>query len=478
MVHKFTSPDIFLSHRFQKNYKRGSPKFQLYVDGVIHDFVRSYRSNSSTVWRNYDKLAHCKEHILELKIAGAERLLAHFNDNKLILLDCGDHDVVQRYSDKKYYLDAVITYPATPNFWPEKRSTLIINNAEGLCEPKFIQELSEDWVYFLDTEQEEAVLKIVDWVGKFESSSTLLLGGPGTGKTCVLLNLLKWFTDEEYNTGISISSKLLEYIKNSTGIDLSQFIDSPFNKLDFEIMLIDDPSKGSLESFLKSRKERQIKHLVAAFDPLQLDEPITDEYIREIKKLYGANLFFLNGCYRQKENVGKAAKQIFDSVAESSPFLAKEKKENHRREREIITKISNEIKFKNPQGYTFNYEKAMVDDVRKEVRRILGQKHLMWRHTPGLLILLDGCELSVEAKNEIYPLEKLGYVKTMNFSKANEVKGLEYQHVFMFIHEDKYRELVQGFEGTGKAEYERRRLLRIPFSRAKDSLVVFVINTD
>jgi hypothetical protein len=32
-----------------------------------------------------------------------------------------------------------------------------------------------------------------------------------------------------------------------------------------------------------------------------------------------------------------------------------------------------------------------------------------------------------------------------------------------------------GFKGSGQSVYNERRLLRIPFSRAKDSIVTFVV---
>ena len=40
---------------------------------------------------------------------------------------------------------------------------------------------------------------------------------------------------------------------------------------------------------------------------------------------------------------------------------------------------------------------------------------------------------------------------------------------------DLRHELEAGFTGSGRQIYEERRLLRIPFTRAKDSLAVFVI---
>lgn len=44
----------------------------------------------------------------------------------------------------------------------------------------------------------------------------------------------------------------------------------------------------------------------------------------------------------------------------------------------------------------------------------------------------------------------------------------------MLLGRDLYDRTNAGFEGSGQAEYNRYRLFRIPFSRAKDSLATFV----
>jgi superfamily I DNA/RNA helicase len=63
----------------------------------------------------------------------------------------------------------------------------------------------------------------------------------------------------------------------------------------------------------------------------------------------------------------------------------------------------------------------------------------------------------------------------VTISQLTEIKGLEFQHAFLFIGQALFRDLQEGFSGSGQATYHRRRLLRIPFSRAKDSLVTFVM---
>lgn len=66
-----------------------------------------------------------------------------------------------------------------------------------------------------------------------------------------------------------------------------------------------------------------------------------------------------------------------------------------------------------------------------------------------------------------------GYVKFVNKEDITSIKGLEYQHIFIIMAFSLYKELENGFEGTGKEIYNQRRLLRIPYSRAKDNIVIF-----
>jgi superfamily I DNA/RNA helicase len=100
----------------------------------------------------------------------------------------------------------------------------------------------------------------------------------------------------------------------------------------------------------------------------------------------------------------------------------------------------------------------------------------MWKHAPGLLILLDQCELTPEAESLFKKFERLNYFETLSIDEVNEIKGLEYQHVFIFIKKGLFDEIQMGFKGSGQRVYDERRLLRIPFSRAKDSLVTFAID--
>jgi hypothetical protein len=239
---------------------------------------------------------------------------------------------------------------------------------------------------------------------------------------------------------------------------------------------LDDPN--NLIDTIRLTQSSTIKVAVLAFDPLQVEEDITDDAFEGIKRTYGITTHILGGCYRQKENVGKATKHVIDMIATSTPFLRKDKIKSFRGNRQQLTELANNLNFINPHGYIEYYPNATVNDILHEVTRILTHEWLMWKHWPGLLILLDGVSLTEAFLEALKPLMQKNYVNIVPFNEIREVKGLEYQHVFVFIKKHLFDEIQSGFTGSGQREYHRRRLLRIPFSRAKDSLVTFAIISD
>ena len=165
-------------------------------------------------------------------------------------------------------------------------------------------------------------------------------------------------------------------------------------------------------------------------------------------------------------------------VASSTPFLADYKIDDHREQHQKLTALANEIIFVNPAGYVQYYVEATVENIQSEVNRILREEWLLWRHHPGLLVvegLADGYTLSEASRTALLPLEQRNHTRTVSLEETGQIKGLEFQHVFIFIDLKLFEEIQYGFSGTGRRVYQSRRLLRIPFSRAKDSLVTFAI---
>ena len=104
----------------------------------------------------------------------------------------------------------------------------------------------------------------------------------------------------------------------------------------------------------------------------------------------------------------------------------------------------------------------------------LAQSPRLWKHWPPYLIALDPT-LSV-ATLAIWTelLAPLSNNCTIKLGETDKIKGVEFQHVILVLPASVYAELQNGFEGATQRGYAARRLLRIPISRAKDSITVFV----
>jgi hypothetical protein len=165
-----------------------------------------------------------------------------------------------------------------------------------------------------------------------------------------------------------------------------------------------------------------------------------------------------------------------ETVAESTPFLAENKVAEFREAHEQVYRIANTMHYPNRFGYEECYVHATLEDVRREIRRI--QKLPLWKHTtPVLLVIQKGLpsdEWDWQKEFSGIPFEPLE-IQREGYGRLTEVKGIEFQHAFFVIENDMFVELNDGFQGSGRKLFHQRRLLRIPFSRAKDSIVTFVL---
>ena len=456
----------------------------------MHDLVNRYRSDHRIISNQYDKLAHFKKvHVLEGKLNGGDRFLFDYSENCITLLEMGNHDIVRRYTLPRYSLDMTHTRKAPNHFFPELASNFFTDEPNTAVSVNYAEEISSEWLYYLEDEQKsilrtlgEEFLILHDLKGKDlyhrKDFSTFIVGGPGTGKTCILLNLLSDLRGFDCRIGISMSEEVINYVERTNHANINQFRVQLNLAPELDILLIDDPSRAELEQALKLKKEGRIKTIIAGFDPLQLDESISDGEFYKMRCDHQIELRKLKKCYRQKENLGKNTKYVAEIIAQSTPYAAEHKIQPFRTERKVLTTLSNDLEFVNPHGYVKTYVNTTFADIKHEVVRI--SNAAMWQHSPGLLILLGNCSLPPEAETLFRRLDRQNYVKTISFNETGfhhvkKIKGLEFQHAFLFFNKKLFEDLQKGFRATGKNVYEQRRLLRIPFSRAKDSLVTFAI---
>jgi hypothetical protein len=474
--------ELYTSKRFLNAYDRASLKLKCLYEGAIHDFVRRHSADATTVLRQYDRLAHLNSRVLEIKPSGSHRLLADYDGRRLTMLAVGKHEIVKQYSNHKRAYDIRNSTPASIKFWPGI-SGFFERNADMTTPFYYDEERSHEWLYFLEKQQADVDRQIrhIVWQALEMDVSAhpfFIIGGPGTGKTCILLNLLHFFCDL-CETRINISSSLADYIEKSTSANISQYCVPYGDQREADLLLIDDPaSKYQIDQALRLHKNGAVRNLVVAFDPLQLAKALSDEDFDLTISQYDVQEYVLNDCYRQKRNVGENTKHVIDVIARSTPFSADQRIADYTAGHQRLTSQANYLRFVNPAGYLNYYANATVNDIHHEVRRIIQHEWLMWQHTPGLLVvegLDEGYQLSDASREALQPLAKRDYIRWVTLDEIKDIKGLEFQHVFIFVGLKLFKELQAGFSGTGRRIYDQRRLLRIPFSRAKDSLVTFAL---
>ncbi len=484
-------PIIKATNRFLRSYHRASPNLQEKAEGSLHDFVRFFHANPITCIRNYEQvknLRNCTRHdrtntdIREFEISGGERMLCDWSFPTLTLVDLGNHSLIKqsKCTEVKKALESI--YDAPSQFFPQVKSGFFVKQTSNEWRT-FGSELQSDWIYYLDEEQHGIVESI------YNDSITILLtagyyrinviiGGPGTGKTCILLNLLKrYYNEGGIKVQFVVSDEVSAYLRASTQVNIEPFVPEAPIQSKCDVLLVDDPSSiYRLKEVASYGQNGLAKVIVLAFDPLQLEDALSDDDYREYITSHQVGEYVLHTCYRQKEHVGTVTKAVVDSIARSTPFLADDKQKLHWLQHQRLTELSNNLRFVNPFGYSNFHDQATWVDLQHEISELKRQPGGLWAHCPPLLVALVDESLQ-RLPNEW--LQTLGQSRVeyrlATVSELQHLKGVEFQHVFAIVGRTLWGQLNGGFSGSGRKTYNQRRLLRIPFSRAKDRLVVFAL---
>jgi len=496
---------IVMSQRFERAYHKSNALLKGLVEGSICDLVRRIRSDPRQVKHCYDRLSQLPQ-LLEVDVSGAHRMIAHWDSHVLRLLDVGGKAIIPRYTSSMAYLDQLQNRDVPIRFYPDEVASELRFFTRNPCLrfQQFGLEQSSEWVYFLSDQQAEIVEELRDRSWRCYSSSrplpvSFIIGGPGTGKTNILINLLKDLTEDGFGVKIHLGEEVAKYLDAShPEADLQRFLvrDGLAENLvhptgtEVNMVLVDDPRDArEVRGWLERSTAGSGPGLVLAFDPCQLSsfDPrrrssgITDVEFEELVREYRVELYELNACYRQKENIGIASKKAMKVIADSTPFRDHKKIHEFRESHRHLTEISNNLTFLNPLGQVQVYQPDTLDGLLchlgNEINRIAGLP--LWTYWPPVLFVIDR---AAGTKADDYMQMIFSSLKTpvtfRNHSywldDVESVKGLEYQHVLLFLGRDLFMQLESGFQGTGQPIYNQRRLIRIPFSRAKDSMVVFV----
>ena len=449
--------------------------------------MQQYRDDRTNWIHKYDRVAGLRERVFKMDISGKDRLLFHWTDGRFTLLDMGERRLVRRVSEAEVRNGLRSAKPVPPQFWPESPSDFFVDlpNRSLSALP---EEVSGNWLHWLDEQQERVANAI------FQSSEDVLLteghyrvflviGGPGTGKTSVLLNLLKRYHDEQrFTVRLSLSAELAKFIRETARVDIKQFLvrdaewergADPFGSEPADILLIDDPPHTArIKKAIASAKRGHLKVVIAAFDPLQLRKELSDAEFAALLKETGAGQYHLNWCYRQRAGVGRATKRALDVIAASAPYIHEESTAAFHEDHAELTALANTLEFRREGGHVCRYPNAELANLQRELSWILQHPSPFWRNWPSVLVVAeDGLNLPPSWRQELRRVEH----QLARLSDVECIKGLEFQHALLFLSNARYEAVRCPRNGYGPTAYRTLRLLRIPFSRARDGMITFVL---
>jgi hypothetical protein len=472
--------------QFLRDYRSAGVGLQHLAERKIQDLQRRAGGDPTGWRRGYDRVERLKAraNVLEIDLAGGPRLLAIDYGEALVLWRMGEHDITTKAQHGQIpSLDESTDAP--PLFFPSARLRFFPEN-EDQGFSIYGPELLREWVYWLDEEQQRVGTdieeRVTEAVLEERGSIDVIVGGPGTGKTTLLLWLLKSLSNVDSNgAGLDVRFNapvtVVNQLEDGTGWDLKGLYLQPgiLQGPPPDAILMDDP--GSLADISEMSTRLPRSSIIAGFDPLQMTAAITDLDFDNWTKKTSARVSWLGVSYRQKEVVGQFAKRVADVVAESSPFLAKAKRTKYTSERQEITRRCNNLTFANPTGMIQSYENPTPEEWEQYWERLyrLRRNGELWNYWAPLLVVSDPDALVPPAW-----LSRIDSVANNRIStnELRRIKGLEFQHVLMLLSKQTFATLNSGFTGSGQRGYDLIRLYRIPFSRAKDSLVTFVFPKD
>jgi len=272
-----------------------------------------FRSDPAKVWTQYQQFEGfglaAKDNgfnrIIEVEANGGVRLLAGISPPNVYLLDMGPHDIEQQWDRIKTKTQWVQNRKANAepagNLLSEGSANPFIPLSEYIGHPPiFPGEDTSEWVTFLDTQQYEVTTSIIReiedhyWGDRKSDSFWLILGGPGTGKTVVLLKILQKMLCAGADVGFSCSDAVYRNLKSTTGWVIPRY--NPGTN--YDVLLFDDPSSLEILTEQHPKPEQKPRALVYAFDPLQLSQMPTSSELSGVIERTKAREYPLSICYR------------------------------------------------------------------------------------------------------------------------------------------------------------------------------------
>lgn len=340
------------------------------------------------------------------------------------------------------------------------------------------EERTREWLTYLDKEQKGVSDAITSSILNGNGYRMLLvLGGAGTGKTMILRDVAhRVRLTSGYFCELRVPSGVREFLQ-SEGAEVPGLAPAPNPVC---AILCDDPiTLDKAQEAINSAKELSIP-VVIAIDPIQWHQRLSvQKFVKLIDKEKPVQ-FRLTVNYRQGKKVGQPA---IDAIrvfrSRTSEFTDRFQEQINKSKGAAFERISlTNIKFAEDAGtYAFySADEFNPMNVLNELRRV--GRFKTERKWPKLLIGTDNKNsypFGIPTLIDFYQQEidsNLRF-KQRAFSQFEQIRGTEFESVFIFIKRNVWKKIVEGVEGAKDKEWSELNAPLTFLTRAENRCVVF-----
>ena len=487
--------------RFKSQLDRSTGVQEMVISRTA-ELIRKAESNPTSWHRYEEKLkddSFGSVQAYKTAVTSGDRLVFVVENNQIILVDIGKHEVMDDYArmSKSARNKDISSTRKVDSWFANKLSMKLLEKSSVRSKPNpgqqkvdiseimseeiqgddfrytFDEELNEKWVLFLDEQQSKVANEIyIDLeIPEDKVKIHFILGGPGTGKTIVLLNIAIRLENAGKAVSFQLSQGVLKYLNSgSAKVPGANLGPGPG-----VVLLVDDPADlQSMNGILRQAKSSKCKAVIIALDPLQWHEKEMPEIFEKIWSDNENITHKLDVCYRQSAGVAKKQLKLFTSLlGKNSRFLVEEKQKQERVNLAPYLNLSLDMTFVDESGRYKLYLSDTKANFVKEIERFRKREYI-WKHThPIAFIYYDDLPKEVKdyAKQYSQGLNRIEF----NYSDYKKTRGVEYQELFLFLDSEFWERINDGQQGLKTADWQQIACLHTLFSRSKDGLVIFII---